>query len=232
MKGNHSQWIERLDKDGYVVVKNFFDKDLVAQARKDVEALYDLDRAERARVDKKNEVTFNSQLSQSILTAPSHLLLNLMGKSPALDHLYEKILTHSESSQAIKALVGNLKLRDMNCRLMTGTYDTGDFLNPPHEYHRDARGEVCIGIFLNEVPPGDNAATALVPGSHKYPIDPRWDVTLGAPLYHTRTRTSHHSFLARLNPIGRLLHRKLLKNQTTGAFGEPGDFYIFINDFF
>ena len=96
--------------------------------------------------------------------------------------------------ELIRAIAGeHIKIRDVNCRYMSGTYDGGDFLNPPHEWHRDSPGEFCIAIPLNEVAEGDNGATAVVPGSHRYPWCPRWNAMFGAPFYISRNPATPRS---------------------------------------
>src|SRR5260370_6856109 len=79
-----------VEKDGSVVVKSFLDKELVAQARRDLEAVYARDIEER-RLRNADTPLFTS--TKSSLTETSHLVLGLPGKSKALDQCYEKIFS-------------------------------------------------------------------------------------------------------------------------------------------
>jgi hypothetical protein len=221
--------LSTLERDGFVVVRSFLDEEVVARARRDLEALYAQDLEERCRRN-ADEPLFTHGSTKSVLTQPSHLLLGLPGRSAALDECYEKIFSAALTKALLRGMAGeHFKLRDVNCRYMTGAHDEGDFLNPPHEWHRDSPGEFCVAIFLNEVAPGDNAATALVPGSHRFPWCPRWNALFGEPFYVDRDGRRGLRWLTRWNPFNRLLYRRRM-GQQTGAFGKPGDFYIFLND--
>ena len=210
---------DTLRRDGFVVFRDFFPPETVEQAHRELEGWYRKDLADRAA----KGVTlppFEGAAGASQLTAPSHLLLDVYGKSPAFDGLFEKVLTDPLSSAVLRAFAGQrFKMRGYNIRRMTGAYDPP----PAHEWHRDSPGEFCIGIFLTDVQPEEHAATALVPGSHRFPIDPRWDCLLSQPY-----RSGMKVFL-RLNRFNRKLARTALKG-ATGAYGKRGDFYIFMND--
>jgi hypothetical protein len=225
------EFASTLERDGFVVVPSFLDKNLVEQARRDLEAIYETDLEERKRRN-ANYTDFTYGSTKTVLTPPSHLALRLPGRSKALDACYEKILTDPMSSELLRRTVGkNFKLRDVNCRYMTGSVDEGNFLNPPHEWHRDSPGEFTIALFLNEVPPGDNAGTAVVPGSHKYPWNPRWNALFGAPFYINRKASRGPDNAPRFNIFSRLLHHFFVKRKNAhGIYGKPGDFYIFLND--
>src|SRR5436190_3051592 len=219
-----------VERDGYVVVKSFLDKELVAQARRDLEAIYARDIEER-RLRNDDTPLFTHGSTKSNLSPTSHLVLRLPGKSKALDRCYEQIFSAPATRDLIRAIAGDhIKIRDVNCRYMTGADDAGDLLNPPHEWHRDSDGEFCIAIPLNEVAQGENAATAVIPGSHRYPWDPRWKGMFGAPFYINRKPLERGpSLLTRLNPFNRWPYKRYMKNHT-GTFAQPGDFYIFLND--
>lgn len=220
----------QMEKDGYVVVKSFLDKELVTQARRDLEAIYAKDLEER-KLRNADTPSFTHGCTRSNLSSTSHLVLGLPGRSTALDQCYEKIFSDPRTRDLIRAIAGDhIKIRDVNCRYMTGADDPGDFLNGPHEWHCDSPGEFCIAIPLTDVPEGDNGATAVIPGSHRYPWDPRWNGLFGSPFYITREPLERGpSLLARLNPFNRLLFKRYMKEHT-GTYAEPGDFYIFIND--
>ncbi len=224
------EYVSTLERDGFVVVPSFLDENLVNQAKLDLEEIYARDLEER-KSRNADEPLFTHGSTMTVLTPPSHLALRLPGKSAALDQCYEKILTDPMSSELLTKTVGNFKMRDVNCRYMTGSVDTGNFLNGPHELHRDSPGEFTIAIFLNEVSPGDNAGTEVVPGSHKYPWCPRWNALFGVPFYLNRKGVRGPENVPRYNIFSRLLHRFFVKGHNAhGVYGKPGDFYIFLND--
>jgi Phytanoyl-CoA dioxygenase (PhyH) len=223
--------LSTLDRDGFVIVSSFLDERVVDEARRDLEAIYTRDLEER-RMRNAEEASFSHGSTKTVLTPPSHLALRLPGRSKALDQCFEKIFTDPLTSKVLRGMAGeHVKIRDVNCRQMTGTIDDGDFLNPPHEWHRDSLGEFGIGVFLNEVPSGDNAGTAVVPGSHKYPWCARWNVMFGDPLYLNRKGLRGPKLLARFNIFSRLLHHFYVQNKKPiGVPGKPGDIYFFVND--
>ncbi len=63
-----------MERDGYVVVKSFLDKEPVAQARRDLEAIYAKDIEER-RLRNADEPLFTHGSTKSYLLSPSHLVM-------------------------------------------------------------------------------------------------------------------------------------------------------------
>src|SRR5262249_40657457 len=129
----------------------------------------------------------------------------------------------------------NFKNRDYTVRIMTGEPDDWNGYNPPLEWHRDSRGGFVIGIYLTDFPPGDNSATSFLPGAFRLPYDPRWGPLLGKPFYIGNTKLQRRfgqwfglGIFLKINVFGRMLGRLVTKN-ATGAFGNVGDFYVFIN---
>jgi len=205
-----AEWIADLDRDGFVVVKDFYSPAEVEQARKEIVPL----------ANPEHEGAFE-------------YLINIFGKSPALDHMVERILTEPESKKLMEGMAGPyIKLRGYNVRRMTGKFDPSDNLNPAMDWHCDAPGEFCLAIFIELPLDAENAATAAIPGSHWLPYDPRWNCIFGSPfIYLNEQRKIYNGMkiFARLNPFSRLLARKVQKT-ATGIAGKPGDFYIFLND--
>jgi hypothetical protein len=228
-----AELVETIRRDGFVVVKDFFDPAQVELARNELTAIFDGDLAER----QARQVGFGyneGDLVKAHLATTIHIIMGLPGKSRTLDLLFEKIFTDPVSSQLVHAITGpNIKLRDVNCRRMTGEPTFGDAYNMPHEWHRDSPGELCIGIFMTPVGPGDNSATALVPGSHLYPYNPRWELLFGKPFYTSKPtdaalRCGREAIVRKIHFNERLAKKTVA--QASGAFGKPGDFYIFLND--
>lgn len=210
--------VDTVRRDGFVVVRDFLPPDVVARAHAELEAWFQKDLEER-RAAGITTPPHTGVAGTSILTKPSHLLLDVYGKSPAFDSLFEKILTDPLSRGFLRKVVGErFKMRGYNIRRMSGTYDPP----PAHEWHRDSRGEFCIGIFLTDVAPEEHGATALIPGSHRFPFDPRWNALFSEPYRGLKL------FLKK-NRYSRRLAQTALKG-ASGAYGRRGDFYMFFND--
>lgn len=210
--------IKNLEKDGFVRLNSLFPPEEVAKAYQEIQFWYekDLEARQSQQVSKEH---WEGPAGKTILTRPSHLMIDAYGKSPTLDRLFEKMLTDPLTRPIIDELTGgNIKLRGFNIRRMTGAYDPP----PSHEWHRDSTGEIGFGILLTDVGPGENAATSFVPGSHLFPYCPRWNnLFYSAP--------SLLPGLWKLSLFNKLLARRVLRN-ATGGFGRQGDAYIFIND--
>ena len=227
-------YITDLERDGFIVVQDFFDAELVRKAHDEIDAWYRRDLVER-RSRKLTEALNDGVAGKTILTKPTHLMLDAYGRSPTLDALFEKILTDPESTRLLGALAGlNLKLRGYNIKRMTKNPDPRPTLGPspiPHEWHTDSPFEICIAIYLDDFSQPDNGTTALMKGSHLFPFCPRWNCLFG-PIVPTKTKTGIVQGLTaflRFNFFNRLLAKRL-RARETGAYGKRGDFYIFIND--
>jgi putative 2OG-Fe(II) oxygenase len=210
--------VETVRRDGYVIVRDFFPPDLVARAHAELESCFQKDLADR----QAKGVTLPLHPGpggKSVLTEPSHLLLDVYGRSTAFDAMFEKVLTDPLSRSLLDKMAGpRFKMRGYNIRKMTGAYDPP----PAHEWHRDSPGEFCVGVFLTDVAPEEHGATALVPGSHLFPFDPRWNTLFPGPYRGVQWMQRH-------NPRSRKLAEVSLKG-ATGAYGKRGDFYLFLND--
>ena len=210
--------VDTVRRDGFVVVRDFFPPDAVARAHAELEAWFQKDVEER-RAQGVTTPTRIGVAGKTVLTQPSHLLLDVYGKSPTFDSLFEQILTDPLSRGLLRSVVGErFKMRGYNIRRMSGTYDPP----PAHEWHRDSRGEFCIGIFLTDVAPEEHGATALIPGSHLFPFDPRWNALFSEPYWGLK-------FFLKRNRHSRRLAETALQG-ASGAYGRRGDFYVFFND--
>ena len=226
--------VEQLERDGFAVLRDFFDPALVAKARGEIEEWYRIDEAERR--EQGGTADWNAgSAGSTILTDPTHLMLDVYGKSPTLDALFEKILTDEGSASLLTALAGKgIKLRGYNIKKMTGKANPKPRLGPspiPHEWHRDSPYEICIAIFLDDFSQPDNGTTALMKSSHLFPYDPRWGCLFG-PILPMSGKFKPHlgmPWLLRLGFFNKLLARRL-RSLESGAYGKRGDFYIFIND--
>lgn len=207
-----------LEKDGFVFLRQLFSPEQAEKAHQEIESCYQKDL--QAREQQKTKTShWEGPCGHSVLTRPSHLLIDAYAKSPTLDEMFEKFLTSPETQPLIERLAGkNIKLRGYNIRRMTGAYDPP----PAHEWHRDSLGEFGFGILLTDIEPDTNAATSFVPGSHLFPYCPRWNNLFYIP-------ETVMPFLSRFAFFNNLLAKKALKGHTA-AFGKKGDAYIFIND--
>jgi len=216
-----------VDKDGFVVIKDFFSKELVDKAFHEIREWYEKDLSERTQ-NKVEQELYNSSAGTTILTPPMHLMLNTFAKSPTLDLMFEKILTDPVTSEFLKGLAGsNIKLRGYNIQYFTGVYDPKSTVGPApsvHDWHRDSPGEMNISIPLTDFAP-DNGATSFIRGSHKLPYSPRWNCLFGLP-YNNYIGMK---FFLKWNIFNRILAKKVLK-EATGAYCEKGDIYFFVND--
>ncbi|HWY88422.1 MAG TPA: hypothetical protein VNX28_17045 [Gemmataceae bacterium] len=223
-------------RDGFVFFRQLFSAELARQAHDELSAWYERDNADREQ--KKNQESHNhGPAGLTIKTPPSHLLIDAYTKSPALDKIVDKILTHPTTKGVLRRMVGeHVKFRGYNVRLMTGNYDPGPVpslpreLTLPHDWHRDSPGEFGIGIFLSDVPEGGNGGTALMRGSHMFPYCPRWHTLLNS-YWHTTgaSRIKGRPLFARFAVFNRLLG-KLLRRRAVEAGGTHGDCYFFFND--
>ena len=219
-----------LEREGFYVFRDSLDLAEVELARKEIARWLEADLEERSRAG--TPPWHSGVAGTSVLTPPTHILLDAYGKSPALDQLVEKILSDSLSSGVLKALAGEqIKFRGYNIQRMTGAHDPRPSIgvaSNPHEWHRDSTGEFGIALFLEDVPGPGNGATSLIPGSHYYPYCPRWNCLFGPP-FQSKWGTKGLNFFLWFNVANRLLGRAISK-KATGAYGKQGDFYYFIND--
>jgi phytanoyl-CoA dioxygenase PhyH len=222
----HTTDVSTLDRDGYVVLNGILPPAQVEQARQDLAKLFDQDVDSRKQRGFTEPYFADGPVGPTILTAPSHLALDMYGKSAAFDQLLEQMLTHPRVQRVVEAWCGpHFRIGSVNIRYMTGAIDPP----PAHELHRDGPYSMNLCIMLSDVEPGENAATALVPGSHWSALDPRWDTLFEKPFRLSKNPAkSGLSFFLTWNIFNRIFRAKSFKN-VTGAFGKQGDVYFFPN---
>ena len=228
----YSEAVQELDSEGFYIFKGFFAISTVEQARLEVAALFASDLVQRTELNISEPWNRKGECI-SILTKPTHILLDAYAKSPALDAMVENILSDVEISGVLRELAGpKIKFRGYNVQRLTGEFDPrpsyGIAANP-HEWHRDSPGEIGIAIFLEDVPGPNNGATSFIRGSHRFPFCPRWSALFGPP-YTKKLGVPGASLFLRWNIFSRLLARRVVVDKEAGAYGVKGDFYIFIND--
>ncbi|CAM2933075.1 TPA: phytanoyl-CoA dioxygenase family protein [Legionella pneumophila] len=218
--------LQALKRDGYIVLSGILSADEIEQARQEFERWFQQDIESRQQNNINDPHYPNGPFGYTILTEASHLALNVYSKSECFDKLVDKVLSHDKIQQIIKAWNGpGYKVSGINLRFMTGAFDPP----PAHELHRDHPGSMNLGIMLTDVEPGNNGATALVPGSQWSNVDPRWDCLFQKPfrLKKDPSKNGIDLFL-KINIFNFLFKKKSLKKMT-GAFGKKGDVYFFAN---
>jgi len=146
-------------------------------------------------------------------------LVDLYGKCPTLDGMFEALLVDPLSLALVTALGGkHIKTAGINCRWMTGAHDPP----PAHDWHRDSPGAFNIGILLTDVPAGGNGATRLIRGSQWYPYN---------PIHHTLLSERYEGFpvFRRLNVFNRMLQARMNREEAE-VTGQQGDVYVFSNE--
>ena len=210
--------VAALRRDGYVLLPGFFAAERADRARREMESWFEADLAERHEKG-VDGFEHTGVAGRTVLTPPMHNMVDVYGKSPTLDGMYETLLTHPLTSALVRDVAGeHIKARAFNCRWMTGAHDPP----PAHDWHRDSPGAFNFGILLSDVPPGGNAATGFIRGSHWYPYNPVWNTLLseryeGPPAFRT------------LNVFNHLLRRRMERHFAEAA-GRAGDAYLFTND--
>jgi hypothetical protein len=222
----HTSDVSTLDRDGYVVLNGILPPVEVETARQDLAKLFDLDVAVRKEKGFSEAFFSDGPIGQTILTGASHLALDMYGKSDAFDQLLERLLTHPRMRRVVEAWSGpHFRIGSVNIRYMTGAIDPP----PAHELHRDGPYSMNLCIMLSDVEPGENAATALVPGSHWSDLDPRWDTLFEKPFrLRKNPARSGLDFFLNWNMFNNMMKAKSFK-KVTGAFGKQGDVYFFPN---
>jgi hypothetical protein len=218
--------LQVLDREGFIVLPGLLSREKTAEARVAFEKLYEADLASRKELNITDYNHPTGPAGHTILSAASHLMLNVFGRVPVFDELVNQLIQEPRVLSLIHAWAGkNFKIDSCNVRYMTGTYDPP----PAHELHRDGPGPwMNLCIMLSDVEPGDNAATAILPGSHRYPSCPRWDVLYSDPfrLKKNPARSGLPVFM-KYNFFNNLLKSTL--PAATGAFGQSGDAYFMPN---
>src|SRR5579859_762415 len=116
---NISSIATELEREGFYVFHNALDRDQVETARQEVQHWLEVDLRERAEAG-SDEPWHTGTAGTSILTNPTHLLLDAYAKSPALDTLVEKILSDPIAAGVLKELAGEgIKFRGYNIQCMT-----------------------------------------------------------------------------------------------------------------
>lgn len=85
--------LSQVKRDGFVMLPDFFAPEQAAQAHREILAWYEQDLAERQQRG-LTEPRHDGVAGVTILTRPTHLMLDVYGRSPALDAMFEQFLDH------------------------------------------------------------------------------------------------------------------------------------------
>lgn len=95
-----------LKTNGFVRFSQLFTPEIMAQAKAEIEACYKQDLAERLEQKVTEAHHKIGQVGQSVLTEPSHLMLNMFGMAPTADQLFEAFLSHPVTAGVLRKLAG------------------------------------------------------------------------------------------------------------------------------
>ena len=227
--------LERTERDGCFVVKNFFDRDAVLEARKELKEI--LDKDEKRRKGLKLRAVDDSVKYRSILAPNMHTIWFASMQSPAYLRLLNDMFSHPYLKSFIRGLAGdNCRLRVDLIRRSSGVNDYVDDFQIPHMWHRDTLGEFTFGMFFDDMPEDGAGGTAAIKGTHWDARDARWDLLLAenenfSRKHHLGNRQllkmpKKYADMARLN---QKLRARCQKNKVEMT-GQMGDFYFFLND--
>ena len=148
--------VTRLEADGFVVLDGILPPIEVEEARQELAKLFQDDVDARKTNGASEAYQPEGPIGATILTAPSHLALDVYNRSPAFDRMLEQMLIHPRVRNVVKSWSGaDFRIGSCNIRYMTGTIDPP----PAHELHRDGPYSMNLCIMLTDVEPGENAAT-------------------------------------------------------------------------
>jgi ectoine hydroxylase-related dioxygenase (phytanoyl-CoA dioxygenase family) len=226
--------LERVDRDGCFVIRGFFDRAAVVEARREVEAVFDADERRRAA----GNVPANDQSTRlrSIYVPLMHTMWFMSLRSPAFCRLVNDAFASPTIKDFIRDLAGSFRLRIDLARRSSGKNDYVDDFQVPHEWHRDTPGEFTFGIFLDDLTTPRSGGTTCIRGSHHDVCDPRWDLMIGAGVNKTRVeylndrarRDLPAAFSTRA-PLNAQV-REVSRPQVYEMLGEMGDLYFFLNE--
>jgi putative 2OG-Fe(II) oxygenase len=206
------------EREGFVAFRGFFG-DMAKQAHDELDAWFEADLGSRKESGEKSSY-HSGPAGGSMLSPSMHILLDVFGKSPTLDRMFEMALTDASAGGLIRHLAGkNMKLRGYNVRRMTGIAN-----NSGMEWHRDNPGEIGWSLLLTDTEPQVDGSTCVVRGSHLYPYCVRKNLLL------RWTNYPGLKLFQKLNIFSHIVKRRYIDGKSASASGKAGDFYVFIND--
>jgi hypothetical protein len=226
----------RLERDGFVVVPDFFSLDEVEAARAECVDLLDVDLRMRETRQCQRADWAEGPTPGSSLTDVMHTVLFPILHCPVLARMIDRIISSSVGSALIRRAVGeDYRLRVDLARRSRDVRDVGHDGDLPHAWHRDRPGEFTCGIFFDDLTSPGSSETAVVPGTHMLPFSPMWDFMLSRPCYRSRTAYLDGEYRYMLDWFFRHnlfqgFVRAFFTRNASGMRGKKGDWYIFFND--
>ena len=228
-------FLERTERDGFFVIRNFFDRDTVIKAREELKVILDRDESRRKKL--KLPAVDTSVKYRSIYTKFMHSIWFPSLQSPTYCKLVNDLFSHPSIKTFMRGLAGdNIQLRIDLIRRSSGINDFVDAYEIPHMWHRDTLGEFTYGIFFDDLPEQGCGGTAAIKGTHWDARDVRWDLMLAPNTNMTRKHHLGNPALIKLPkeysdkaPLNKKLRKRCEKN-VVEMTGRMGDFYFFLND--
>ncbi len=228
---------EEIRENGYFVIKDCIDTDVLKRLRAEFSDRLDQDAARRDAQGKP--IYFDDGGVRTDLTGSMHNILFPSFISVEYASILDAIFSNAIINDLLKLVAGPFwRLRVDLVRRATGIDDWCDEVQIPHQWHRDSPGEFTFGFFLDDFTQEDSGATAVVPGSHWKEYNPVWDFLMGPDsrttkeVYNKKARTKF-----RLFPNDRLAEaaanrrmRDRFGEERTAIRGRMGDLFLFLND--
>lgn len=214
---NLQEWKTKIERDGYLIIKNYLSKPDICCAKNDIDRYIELDLNERnndgsmfGRYEGSAGVTHNNQ--------GRHIITDFFGRSEILENEVANFFSDVNVKGLLEHIGGkHLKLRGFNSRKLSGIKDYSAM-----EWHRDNYGEITVAIIMDSSNISNDGATCVIPGSHIYPCCPFKDLNFEQPFPIPKMPIWQRFFSS-------ILERRVAKS-AVDIVGEVGDVYIFLGD--
>ena len=239
-------------RDGYFILRDFFPRERIQAVRAELLEIIEEDLAARAALQSDGARPRQKRITETgavtTLTAHMHSCFSPSWRSRGFAELAGDMIFHPRMDRLRGEVMGpGFRLRTDLIRRASGTDDSVDTIQLPHEWHRDECGEFTFGIFFDDMPHEGRESglggTAVVPGTHALRIDPRWHLALGAvpdsPASAPRSRPSKDRYVAgeRWLDLGETPPplpanreaRMTIAGEGREIVGRMGDIYMFSN---
>lgn len=227
---------ELVERDGYFVLPDFYNPEVIASLRERLGRLLDADEAKRDA--NRQPMCINENGVRSDYTNDMH---NLLFPS-FLDPLFADTVTATLELPIVQSMLERVvgkgyRMRADLVRRSTGMDDSVDIIQLPHNWHRDSPGEFTFGFFLDDCSAPDSGGTAVVPGTHWSRHDPLYDFMLGPRSYTSAAEQARGNWdpipeEMRLTGKHNLELRERIGKSAVEMRGKPGDMFFFLNDLF
>ncbi len=228
--------ISLVKKDGYFILRNFFDPSIIQELRESLGALLDADEAKRD--NNKKPVRIKDKEFRSTYVDTMHTFEFPAFKNELLAECILKALDFEPIKKMLLAVVGpDYRMRIDIVRRSTGLNDMVDEIQLPHFWHNDAPGEFTFGIFLDDMSKPNSGGTAVIPSTHSSRFNPSFDFIIGPKVITSRKQFEEgvniyfpEEYLLKANENKKVSN--YFKENSREITGGPGDLYFFLNDTF